>query len=151
MVLCGVVIPHVHGVEATSDGDVAAHAVMDALLGAVAAGDLGAHFRDDDHAMQDADSMQLLERIVAVVAERGYRPTSIDVTVIVESVRIAAHRDPMRVGLSKALGIDVERVSVKATSTDGLGAIGRDEGVAAAAVATVVPVGLSRPSSSLRR
>jgi 2-C-methyl-D-erythritol 2,4-cyclodiphosphate synthase len=140
VVLCGIVIDHNRGVEATSDGDVAAHAVMDALLGAVAAGDLGAHFRDDDPAMQNADSMSLVQRVVALITERGYRPVSIDVTVIAESLRIGPHRDLMRASLSQSLGIEVGSVSVKATSTDGLGAIGRDEGIAATAAAMVLPI-----------
>lgn len=139
MVLCGIVIDHDRGVEATSDGDVAAHAVMDALLGAVAAGDLGAHFRDDDPRMQDASSIALVEQVVALIDERGYRPFSVDVTVIAESVRIGPHRDAMRASLSQSLGLDVGSVSVKATSTDGLGPIGRDEGIAATAAAMVLP------------
>lgn len=139
VILCGVAIDHDRGIEATSDGDVAAHAVMDALLGAVAAGDLGTHFADDDPAMRGADSMSLLDRVVSVIAERGYRPASIDVTVIAQSVRIAPHREAMRSSLSRALMLDVGSVSVKATSTDGLGAIGSDEGLAAVAAATVVP------------
>jgi 2-C-methyl-D-erythritol 2,4-cyclodiphosphate synthase len=138
VVLCGVVVDHDRGVEATSDGDVAAHAVMDALLGAVAAGDLGAHFADDDPAMEDADSMELLGRVVELVRERRYRPASVDVTVIVESIRVAPHRDAMRAALGSVLGIEAGAVSVKATSTDGLGAIGGDEGIAAAAVVVVV-------------
>jgi 2-C-methyl-D-erythritol 4-phosphate cytidylyltransferase/2-C-methyl-D-erythritol 2,4-cyclodiphosphate synthase len=139
VVLCGIVIDHDRGVEATSDGDVAAHAVMDALLGAVAAGDLGAHFCDDDPRMQAASSIALVEHVIALIDERGYRPFSVDVTVIAESVRIGPHRDAMRASLSQSLGLDVGSVSVKATSTDGLGAIGRDEGIAATAAAVVLP------------
>lgn len=138
VVLCGVTVPYDRGVEATSDGDVAAHAVIDALLGAVGAGDLGEHFGVDDPEMEHADSMALLGRTVDLLAERGHRPVSIDVTVISESVRIAPHRDAMRNRLGEALGIATGSVSVKATSTDGLGAIGRDEGIAAAAIVIVV-------------
>lgn len=138
VVICGVAVPHDRGVEATSDGDVAAHAAIDALLGAVAAGDLGEHFGVGDPEMEGADSMELLERTVGLLAEGGRRPYSIDVTVIAEAVRIAPHRDAMRRRLGEALGIAVESVSVKATTTDGMGAIGSNEGIAAAAVVVVI-------------
>ena len=138
VVLCGVEVDLDRGIEATSDGDVAAHAVMDALFGAAAIGDLGAHFADDDPAMQDADSMALLGRAVSLLAERGFRPSSLDVTIISESVRIAPHRDAMRASLARVANLDIGAVSVKPTSTDSMGMIGRDEGIAAAAVAVVV-------------
>ncbi len=137
VVLAGVVIDHAVGVVATSDGDVAVHAVCDALLGAVAAGDLGAFFPSSDPQWEGADSLSLLRTCTAAVTEEGYSIGSIDVTIIVQSVRIAPHRDLMRHRLAGAMGIGIDRVSVKATTTDGLGWIGRDDGLAAQAVATV--------------
>ncbi|RLE16113.1 MAG: 2-C-methyl-D-erythritol 2,4-cyclodiphosphate synthase [Actinobacteria bacterium] len=137
VVLAGVVIDHPVGVIATSDGDVAAHAVCDALLGAVAAGDLGTFFPSSDPQWEGADSLELLRSSAATVTEAGYAIGSIDVTIIVQSVRVAPHRDQMRRRLAGAMGIDVDRVSVKATSTDGLGRIGAEAGLAAQAVATV--------------
>lgn len=134
--LGGVVVDADRGVAATSDGDVLAHAVADALFGAAALGDLGSHFRPDES--QGADSMELLTQAVAAVAAAGLRPTSVDTTVISESVRIAPHRDQIRSRLAAALGIDLDRVSVKGTTTDGMGAIGSDEGVAATAIVVVV-------------
>ncbi len=138
VVLCGIEVDYDRGIEATSDGDVAAHAVMDALFGAAAIGDLGGHFADDDPAMKDADSMALLQRAVSLLAEHGFRPSSLDVTIISESVRVAPHREAMRASLARVAGLDVNAVSVKATSTDSMGTIGRDEGIAAAAIAVIV-------------
>jgi 2-C-methyl-D-erythritol 2,4-cyclodiphosphate synthase len=137
VVLAGVVIDHLVGVIATSDGDVAVHAVCDALLGAVAAGDLGTFFPSSDPQWQGADSLSLLRSCAATVTEAGYSIGSIDVTIIVQSVRVAPHRDLMVRRLAGAMGIEVDRVSVKATTTDGLGWIGTDGGLAAQAVATV--------------
>jgi len=135
--LCGVEVDHDRGIEATSDGDVAAHAVIDALLGAVGFGDMGTHFDDDDPAMQGADSMELLGQVVRLVGGDSYRVGNVDLTIISESVRIAPYRDVMRSSLAEALGIEVIDASVKATSTDGMGAIGADEGIAAVAVVLV--------------
>ncbi|GMQ86688.1 MAG: hypothetical protein BMS9Abin07_2279 [Acidimicrobiia bacterium] len=137
VVLCGIVVDDGRGVEATSDGDVAAHALIDALLGAVGLGDLGTHFASDDPDMQGADSMELLARVRRLVENESYRVGNVDVTIISQSVRVAPHREAMRAALSQVLRIDVDAVSVKATSTDGMGSIGADEGIAAAAVATV--------------
>jgi 2-C-methyl-D-erythritol 2,4-cyclodiphosphate synthase len=132
--LAGVVVDDQRGVDATSDGDVLAHAVADAVLGAAALGDLGAWFPSSDPASAGADSMGLLRRVVAKVAEAGYRVGSVDATVVAETVRVAPHRDAIRAALGAALGIDLASVSVKATTTDGLGFLGRDEGIAAMAV-----------------
>jgi 2-C-methyl-D-erythritol 2,4-cyclodiphosphate synthase len=137
VVLGGVVIDHAVGVVATSDGDVAVHAVCDALLGAVAAGDLGTFFPSSDAQWEGVDSLSLLRSCTATVTEAGYSISSIDVTIIVQSVRVAPHRDLMRRRLAGAMGIKVDRVSVKATTTDGLGWIGTDGGLAAQAVVTV--------------
>ena len=137
VVLCGVEVDHDRGVEATSDGDLAAHALIDALFGASALGDLGTHFGIDDPEMEDADSMAMLGRAAAIVEDQGFRIGSVDLTIISESVRVAQHREAMRNGLARTLGVDSREVSIKATSTDGMGWIGNDEGIAVAAVAVI--------------
>jgi 2-C-methyl-D-erythritol 2,4-cyclodiphosphate synthase len=137
VVLCGVAVEHDRGVEATSDGDVATHALIDALLGAIALGDLGRYFDSDHPSMQGVSSMELLARALRLVEDQGYGVGNVDVTVVSESVRVAPQREEMRVSLASALGIDVATVSVKATSTDGMGAIGADEGIAATAMVLV--------------
>ena len=137
VVLCGVEIDDDRGIEATSDGDVAVHALIDALLGPVGIGDLGVHFPSEDPEMDGADSMKLLVRATQLVAAAGYDVGNVDVTVVSQSVRVAPHRAAMRTALAVALGIEEAAVSGKATTTDGMGAIGNDEGIAAAAVAVV--------------
>ena len=137
VLLGGVVVDDRRGVEATSDGDVAAHALADALLGAAVLGDLGQHFPSDDPAWTGADSMEILRRVVAMVADAGLEVRSVDVTVIAQTVRIAPHREAIRSALAAVLGVDTAAVSLKATSTDGMGFIGRDEGIAAVAVVVV--------------
>lgn len=137
VVLGGVAISHAVGVVGTSDADVAVHAVCDALLGSVGADDLGAHFPSSDQRWAGADSLELLRRCATIVSEAGFFVGFVDLTIVVESVRIAPHRALMRENLADAIGIPVERVSVKATTTDGLGWIGSDDGLAAQAVATV--------------
>jgi 2-C-methyl-D-erythritol 2,4-cyclodiphosphate synthase len=132
--LGGIVVDNRRGVVATSDGDVLAHAVADALLGAAALGDLGALFPSSDAAWADTDSMDLLRRVGVLVAEAGYRVGNVDATVVAETVRVAPHRDAIRVALADGLGVDMAAVSVKATTTDGLGFLGRDEGIAAVAL-----------------
>lgn len=138
--LGGVVADDARGVEATSDGDVLAHAVADALLGAAALGDLGALFPSSDPRWQRADSMVLLAEVMARVAAAGYRVSSVDATVIAERVRVSPHREAIRARLAAVLQVDAAAVSVKATSTDGLGFVGRDEGLAAVAVAVLEPI-----------
>jgi 2-C-methyl-D-erythritol 2,4-cyclodiphosphate synthase len=135
--LGGVVVDESRGVEATSDGDVVAHAVADALLGAAALGDLGALFPSDDPRWGGADSMALLAEVVARVKEAGYRVSSVDATVIAEKVRVTPHREAIRQRLAEVLEVEAAGVSVKATTTDGLGFLGRDEGLAAVAVAVL--------------
>ncbi|MGH8874651.1 MAG: 2-C-methyl-D-erythritol 2,4-cyclodiphosphate synthase [Acidimicrobiia bacterium] len=135
--LGGVVVDEDLGVEATSDGDVVAHALADALLGAAALGDLGSHYPSSDRRWRDADSLGLLAQVAARVREEGVEPVYADVTVVAEQVRIAPHRQAMRERLADALGLPVESISVKATTTDGLGLIGAGEGLAALAVVTV--------------
>lgn len=138
VLLAGVVVDTTRGVEATSDGDVAAHAVIDALLGAAALGDLGTHYPSNDPAWEGADSMALLADTVGRLAAAGFAPSSVDLTIIVEEVRVAPHRQEVRDSLATALGLDADAVSVKATTTDGMGLLGADEGIAASAVAVVV-------------
>ena len=137
VLLVGIVADDSRGVEATSDGDVPAHAVADALLGAAALGDLGVLFPSEDPAWEGADSMALLDEVMLRVMAAGYRVTSVDVTVIAQSVRVAPHREAMRSALSEHLGVETGRVSVKATTTDGMGFLGADEGLAAVAVAVL--------------
>ena len=127
------------GLEATSDGDVVLHALIDALLGATALGDLGDHFPSSNEQWHGAASIRLLQHTMRLVAEAGYGIVNADITVLSQSVRIAPHRDRMRATIARALGIGVDAVSVKATSTDHLGMIGRDEGIAAIATVLVGP------------
>ncbi len=133
----GTVVSEERGVEATSDGDVAAHAVTDALLGAIVKGDIGQHFPSSDPALVDADSMVFVRQASTMAIAAGWRPSHVDVTVIAESIRIAPYRGQIAKTLAEALGMDESGVSVKATSTDGLGFIGKDNGIAAVAVVTV--------------
>lgn len=135
--LCGIEVSSDRGLVGTSDADVALHAVIDALLGAAARGDLGELFPSDEPRWQDADSRELLAVARSHIESAGFRTEAVDVTIIAQSVRIAPHRTQMRHTLADALGIDVAAVSVKATSTDGMGSIGRDEGIAATAVAVL--------------
>jgi 2-C-methyl-D-erythritol 2,4-cyclodiphosphate synthase len=125
------------GVVATSDGDVLAHAVTDALLGACALGDMGDWFPSDDPASAGADSMRLLARVVSAGREAGWHTSHLDVTVIAEEIRVGPHRQAIRARLAEVIGIPVDRVSVKATTTDGLGPIGEGQGIAVAALITV--------------
>ena len=137
--LGGVEVDAVRGVEATSDGDVLAHAAADALLGRGRPGRPRALSSPPaDPRWRGADSMSLLAEVVARVAAAGYRVSSLDATVIAERVRVAPHRDAIRARLAAVLGVEVGAVSVKATSTDGLGFLGRDEGLAAVVVAVLV-------------
>jgi len=135
--LAGVVVDTSRGVHATSDGDVLAHAVGDALLGAVALGDLGELFPSGDPHWQDADSMRLLGTVVERLEGLGYRISSVDATVIAQTVRVAPHRETMRANLAAVLRLPPDAVSVKATTTDHMGFLGRDEGIAALATACV--------------
>lgn len=136
--LAGVEVDDARGVEATSDGDILAHATADALLGAAALGDLGALFPSGDPRWRGADSMALLAEVVSRVQAAGFGVSSLDATVIAERVRVAPHREAIRARLAGVLGVEVRAVSVKATSTDGLGFLGRDEGLAAVVVAVLV-------------
>lgn len=137
LILGGVEASADRGVEATSDGDLVVHAVIDALLGAAALGDLGTFFPSDDPIWHGADSFHMLELTLSELTAHGWRPTFVDVTVIAQSVRVGPIREEIRINLAAALGLDAGAVSVKATSTDRMGSIGADEGIAAAATATV--------------
>jgi 2-C-methyl-D-erythritol 2,4-cyclodiphosphate synthase len=136
VILGGVVVDETRGVHATSDGDVAAHAVCDALLGAACLGDLGQHFPSSDTRWHGASSLDLLRRVVEMAGDVGVLTDFVDVTIVAEDVRVAPHRQAIREGLAGAMSIDVSAVSVKATTTDGLGLVGRGEGIAAMAIVT---------------
>lgn len=137
VIIGGVEIEHTSGLVGTSDADVVAHAICDAMLGAAALGDMGTHFPSDDDRWAGADSMGLLAACAAMVRSSGFTIENCDVTVIAEDVRVAPHREAMRSRIAAACTLDVDRVSVKATTTDGLGWIGAGEGVAAQAVVTL--------------
>lgn len=137
VVLGGVTVATDRGVTATSDGDVLAHAIADALLGAAGLGDLGDHFPSADQQWSGADSMVLLATVTGMVAEAGMAVRNVDATVLAQDVRVAPHRAAIIAALADALGVEPGEVSVKATTTDHLGSIGRGEGVAAMAVVLV--------------
>jgi len=136
--LCGIKLEHSHGLAGHSDADVAIHALVDALLGAVAAKDIGAHFPPSDPQWKGASSGRFLRHAAELVREYGYEIGNVDLTIICEAPKIGPHREAMRMQLAEMLGVDLSAVSVKATTTEGLGATGRREGVAAQTVATVV-------------
>ena len=139
LMLGGVRIDHPRGLEGHSDGDCLLHAVCDAILGAMAAGDMGRHFPSSDAQWKGAPSLRFLERVAALMAEKGFALVNLDATVIAEAPPLAPHLDAMRGRVAAALGAPVEIVSVKAKSTDGLGALGRREGIAAHASVLLGP------------
>ncbi len=132
-VICGVDIPFELGLLGHSDADVALHALADAILGAAAMGDIGLHFPDTDERWRGADSRMLLRHVVALVAEKGYKVANADITVIAQRPKVRPYVDAMRANVAADLGIDTDAVSVKATTTEGLGFTGRAEGIAAQA------------------
>jgi 2-C-methyl-D-erythritol 2,4-cyclodiphosphate synthase len=140
LVLGGVAIEYERGLDGHSDADVLTHAIIDALVGAAGLEDIGALFPDDDERWRDADSLALLREAAALLAARGLRPGNVDATVVIERPRLAPHRELMRTRLAAALGLPPERVSVKATRGEGMGFVGREEGVAVMAVALVEPL-----------
>lgn len=140
LVIGGVQIEHDLGLQGHSDADVLTHAVIDAILGACALGDIGQRFPDSDPRYAGADSLGLLRTTVALARESGFAVAHVDATVVLERPRLAPARELMRTNLAGALGIDVGHVSVKATRGEGIGFVGRGEGAAAIAVATVVPL-----------
>jgi 2-C-methyl-D-erythritol 2,4-cyclodiphosphate synthase len=139
LVLGGVTVPDAPGLAGHSDADVVVHAVADALLGALALGDLGGWFGVDRPEVAGADSLELLRTVVARIRDEDWMVGNLDVTVVAQRPRLAAHRGAMRRNIAAALDVDVDAVSVKATTTDRLGAIGRAEGIAAIAVVLLVP------------
>ena len=135
LILCGVKVPHTLGLLGHSDADVATHAVADAILGATRLGDLGKLFPDTDPAYAGADSLKLLEQVMSLARERGYELLDCDCTIAAQAPNLAPHRERMRKNLAHALGVDVSSVGVKATTTERLGFVGREEGMEAWAVA----------------
>lgn len=135
--ICGVKIPHDRGLLGHSDADVALHALCDALLGAIASRDIGYHFPDTDPAYKGADSRQLLREVSRLVADEGYTPANVDVTIIAQAPKMLPYIDRMRANIAEDLAIPVTQVSVKATTTERLGFTGRGEGIAAQAVALI--------------
>ena len=134
IMLCGVRIAHQNGLIAHSDGDVALHALTDALLGALALGDIGHHFPDDDPTFEGADSRQLLRQVIALVKARGFELGNADLTIVAQAPKLAPHITAMRQNLSEDLGGDIDLINVKATTTETLGFVGREEGIAVHAV-----------------
>jgi 2-C-methyl-D-erythritol 2,4-cyclodiphosphate synthase len=141
LVLGGVDVPFDRGLDGHSDADVLTHAVIDALLGAAGLGDIGEHFPDTDERYRDADSLELLRRAAAEVRSAGFAVVNLDATVVIEQPRLGPHREQMRANLARAAGIDAGAVNVKATTGEAMGFVGREEGAAALAIATVAPAG----------
>lgn len=139
-IICGVEIPYVKGLLGHSDADVALHAMMDALLGAAAMGDIGKHFPDTDERFKGADSMHLTEHVVFLLKAKGWKVNNVDVTIIAQAPKMAPHIQKMRENVANVLEIELDRVNVKATTTEKLGFTGRGEGIAAEAVASIVRI-----------
>lgn len=135
LVLGGVLVTSERGLEAFSDGDVVLHALMDALLGAAALGDIGTHFPPGDERFADISSLVLLRRAAALLGQRGLKVVNVDISVVAEAPRLAPHVDAMRSAIGEALDLEPSVVSVKATTNEGMGFVGRGEGIAAFAVA----------------
>lgn len=138
LILCGVEVPYELGLLGHSDADVALHALMDALLGAAALGDIGKHFPDTDERFKGADSMKLTEHVVGLLAERGWQINNVDVTIIAQRPKLASFIAAMRANVARVLGVEEEAVNVKATTTEKLGFTGRGEGIASEAVASII-------------
>lgn len=137
LILGGVEIPHSRGLEGHSDGDVLSHAIADALLGAIGAGDIGQHFPNTDESIRGISSIKILQRVSELLAKEKARAVNVDATVISEAPRIAPYIPAMRKKIAHAIGATESRISIKATTNERLGAIGRGEGIAAMAIATV--------------
>jgi len=137
LILGGVLVASEQGLAGHSDADVLAHAVIDAVLGAAGLGDIGVHFPDSDERYRGADSIELLRTAVALVRDGGHRIVNVDATVVLEAPNLGPSRELMRERLADALGIAAEAVNVKATTGEGIGFVGRGEGVAALAIATL--------------
>jgi 2-C-methyl-D-erythritol 2,4-cyclodiphosphate synthase len=144
LILGGVEIPYELGLDGHSDADALAHALIDALLGAAGLGDIGEHFPDSDDRWRDADSMSMLESVLATLRERALAVVNVDCTVLMQEPKLGVHRSAIRERLARTLGIEAARVNVKATTGEGIGFVGRGEGVAVLAIA-----GLSRADERL--
>src|SRR4029453_8690018 len=137
LILGGVEITHSRGLEGHSDADVLSHAIADALLGAIGAGDIGQHFPNTDESIRGISSLEILKRVAKMLAEKNARVLNVDATVIAEAPRLAPHAAAMRQKIATAIGVNESDVSVKATTNEKLGPIGQGEGIAAIAIATV--------------
>lgn len=138
LVLCGIEVPYEKGLLGHSDADVALHALMDAMLGAAAMGDIGKHFPDTDERFKGADSVKLTEHVVAMLQEKGWRINNADITIIAQQPKLAKYIPAMRSKVASVLQIEEECVNVKATTTEKLGFTGRGEGMAAEAVVSLI-------------
>jgi 2-C-methyl-D-erythritol 2,4-cyclodiphosphate synthase len=137
LILGGIEVPHDRGLDGHSDADVLCHAIADALLGAIGEGDIGHHFPNTDESIRGISSIEILRRVNALLSEMRARAVNVDATLIAEAPKIAPHIPAMREKIAAALHLDTSRVSIKATTNEGLGALGRGEGMAAIAVASV--------------
>ena len=140
LIMGGVEIPHTHGLLGHSDADVLVHAIMDSMLGALALGDIGKHFPDNDEKYKGADSIKLLEFVNNLIEEKGYAIGNIDSTIIAQSPKMAPHIETMRNNIAKATNTDVSRINVKATTEEGLGFTGAKEGIAAQSICLLLKV-----------
>ena len=140
LIMGGVEIPHTHGLLGHSDADVLVHAIMDSMLGALALGDIGKHFPDNDEKYKGADSIKLLEFVNNLIEEKGYAIGNIDSTIIAQSPKMAPHIETMRNNIAKATNTDVSRINVKATTEEGLGFTGAKEGIAAQSICLILKV-----------
>jgi 2-C-methyl-D-erythritol 2,4-cyclodiphosphate synthase len=150
LILGGIEIPHSHGLEGHSDADVLSHAIADALLGAIGAGDIGQHFPNTDESIRGISSMEILKRVSELLADKKARVIHVDATIIAEEPKIAPHVPAMRQKIADAIGVSESNVNVKATTNEKLGPIGRSEGMAAIAIATVEMVGRDRRARGQR-
>jgi len=137
LILGGVEIPHTFGLEGHSDADVLSHAIADALLGAIGERDIGHHFPNTDESIRGISSLEILQRVGEILAEKNCQVVNVDATLIAEAPKIGPHLEAMRAKISTALGLEAARIGIKATTNEGLGALGRGEGMAALAVASV--------------
>ena len=137
LILCGIEVPHTLGLLGHSDADVATHALMDAMLGAAAMGDIGKLFPDTDEQYRGADSIRLLERVCALLSEKGYRLGNADVTIVAQKPKLRPYIDAMRARLAEAIGVDVDQINVKATTTEKLSFEGEELGISAHAVCLI--------------
>jgi len=138
LILGGVEISHHHGLEGHSDADVLAHAIADAVLGALGAGDIGKHFPNTNEAIRGISSIEILRHVATIAAQKNARVVNLDATLLAEAPKISPHIPAMQEKIAVALGVQVDAISIKATTNEGLGAIGRGEGMSAIAVASVV-------------